>query len=103
MANEIDLTQWCTDLARSSPDHQQSLLLIGERVSELLQQDPGLLFSHLYRLDIEEKDLRKILEDYAPELWPEKLAEAIWQRQMERIESKKRIRVNPVHEEGWDF
>lgn len=84
-------------------DDAKSLQLIEDRVKEILDSDPGLLFSHLYRLDVEESVLKTILHNHPPELWPEKLAQAIWERQKLRLESKKGISVPAIREKGWEL
>jgi len=86
------------------PDNEElSIRLIKERVSELLDTDPNLLFSYLYRLDVEEAELQAILHVTPPELLADSLADAIWRRQKARLASKKKIKVRPVQEDGWDL
>lgn len=62
---------------------------IRERVEELLEKDPGLLFSHLYRLDVDEKIIRFILDTAGPEQLSESIALEIWKRQKARALSRK--------------
>jgi len=99
----LELPPIPTDLA-NRPDAEEAYLdLIRKRVTQLLESDTDLLFSHLYRLDVSEKALNLILTTQPPELWPELLAEAIWARQKASLNSKKQTRVDPIKEKGWEY
>lgn len=77
------------------------LELIEKRVTDLMSQSPDLLFSYLYRLDIEEPKIKAALnnsDDIAPNL---ALSILILERQKQRIESKKKYKQDPI--EGWEF
>ncbi len=75
---------------------------IRARVEELLSENPGLLFSYLYRLDIDERKLHTILKNTSPGAIGETIANEIWLRQRQRFESKK---SNPQQAmlDGWDW
>lgn len=67
---------------------QESLLLnIEKRISILLDTNIELLLSHLYRLDIPESDIDLALQSDKP---IPTLAKTILNRQIERIQSKKK-------------
>lgn len=68
---------------------QQWIDTIRLRVEELLEKDPGLLFSHLYRLDVEESIIRTIMKITPPDLLSEAIATEIWKRQKSRMISRK--------------
>lgn len=68
---------------------QQWILSIKKRVEELLEKEPGLLFSHLYRLDVEESVLAQILKHESPDNLSEAISREIWKRQKSRMISKK--------------
>jgi len=89
----IDITDDMSD--------EHMLLLIENRVTELMTQNPDLLFSYLYRLDIQEAKIKQALldEQDAPNL---ALSKLILQRQKQRIASKKKYKQDPP-EEGWEF
>jgi hypothetical protein len=72
------------------------------RVEQLLAEDPGLLFSYLYRLDVEEDKLQQVLKNTLPPAYSEAIAKEIWLRQKQRFESK---RNNPQQAipEGWEW
>ncbi len=77
------------------------LQMIEERVTELLNTSPDLLFSYLYRLDIDESKIKNALRSpkgVSPNLL---LAELILERQKSRIASKKKYKQDPI--EGWEF
>lgn len=76
---------------------------IRSRVSQLLIEDSGLLFSYLYRMDIEEKILSQILEKHRGEDLVNALSKEILERQKERIAIKSRVNVPKIKEEGWEF
>ncbi|MDQ3142160.1 MAG: hypothetical protein M3Q56_07935 [Bacteroidota bacterium] len=85
------------------PENMESAWIqnIKLRVEELLDKDPGLLFSHLYRLDVEESKLQYILKNVSTEKLSEVLAEEIWKRQKERLKVKLENKVDPI--EGWEY
>ncbi len=80
---------------------EQMLLLIENRVTELMTQNSDLLFSYLYRLDIQEKKIKQALlnESDAPNL---ALSKLILERQKQRIASKKKYKQDPPID-GWEF
>lgn len=73
---------------------------IADRVEQLLKGDPDLLMSYLYRLDVEEK---RIAEAMDTSIMPVHVtfANLIWERQKQRLETKKKYRQDPI--EGWEF
>lgn len=76
------------------------ILHIADRVERLLKADPDLLMSYLYRLDVEQK---KIEAAMATSVFPVHItfANLIWERQKQRIATKKKYRQDPI--EGWEF
>lgn len=73
---------------------------ISHRVDKLLKADPDLLMSYLYRLDVEQIKIEAALET---SVFPAHvtLANLIWERQKQRIESKLKYKQDPI--EGWEF
>ncbi|MDX1684327.1 MAG: hypothetical protein R3275_03770 [Saprospiraceae bacterium] len=63
---------------------------IRKRVAELLDKNPELLFSYLYRLDVEEHKIKTALKMGGPA--DEILADLIWQRQKQRLATRKAYR-----------
>jgi len=74
-----------------SPDQKSEEDIIEEirlRVVELLDANPELLFSYLYRLDVEEPKIKMALKH--PEFTADNaLAHLIWERQKQRLETRK--------------
>lgn len=81
-------------------DEAAMLDLIAARVSELIADEPDLLFSYMYRLDI---DQDKIEEALIPGTEPVEmqLARLILTRQMQRLATKARYKVDPI--DGWEY
>jgi hypothetical protein len=75
----------------ASQEHYDELLqVIAGRVTELLNDDPGLLFSYMYRLDIDEHKLKHVVQHYNGEARINALSELILKRQLLRIELRKK-------------
>ncbi len=73
-----------------TPDEEAKWLeSIRHRVEELLDKDPGLLFSHLYRLDVEESILSHLLRTQAADQLAEAISREIWKRQKARMQSRR--------------
>ena len=81
-------------------DEAAMLDLIAARVSELIADEPDLLFSYMYRLDI---DQDKIEEALIPgnETVEMQLARLILTRQKQRLATKARYKVDPI--DGWEY
>ncbi len=73
------------------------------RVEQLLQEDSGLLFSYLYRMDVEEHILQDIIKQNGPSELPLALAKEILNRQIVRAQIKKNTPVKPISEPGWNY
>jgi hypothetical protein len=82
-------------------DQDALIYLISQRVNYLLENEKDLLLSYLYRLDISMKKINNVLrvKDIIPP--HESLAMLIFQRQLERVRTKKSIKVDPI--KGWEF
>ncbi len=82
---------------------EEMVRVIAERVEALIEKDPGLLMSYLYRLDVSEEKAKAALEqDKVPVAFA--VAELIWKRQKKRIQTKKDIEVSkPTNLEGLEW
>lgn len=78
------------------------IALIAARVNELLENDKDLLLSYLYRLDISMKRINDMLKIKHIIPAHESIARLIFERQVERIKTKKKYKVPPI-EDGWEF
>jgi hypothetical protein len=81
--------------------HEDMINLIAQRVDHLLENDKDLLLSYLYRLDISMNRISHVLKIKNIIPAHQSLALLIYQRQLERITTKKKIKVDPI--EGWEF
>lgn len=81
-------------------NENQIIDMIAFRVEKMLKADPDLMMSYLYRLDVEEVKINAALENNP---FPVHLtfAQLIWERQKQRIETKKNYKQDPI--EGWEF
>lgn len=75
--------------------------LISQRILELLDSDPGLLFSYFYRLDIAESKIQQILSSKKRVDIITELANLVLERQIQRLEYKSGNPQPPI--EGWDW
>ena len=99
--SDLDLMVSQQDLEKlNTPDELVLLSAIAERVSHLLVHEPDLLFSYMYRLDIDQDKIEQaLIPDYDPaEL---RLARLILDRQKQRMATKARYKVDPI--EGWEY
>jgi len=76
------------------------LAAITDRVSELLHSDIELLFSYLYRLDVEESQIDFIINQQKTVAVNDGLAKLIFDRQMARQRTKMSYKQEPI--DGWD-
>jgi len=84
-----------------SGEEDKIIEMINFRVSELMDKNPELLMSYLYRLDVLEKDLNKLLKSDIPISIADGITQLIWERQKKRLETKRQFKQDPI--EGWEF
>lgn len=63
-----------------------------EKMRDLLYKNYNLLINTLYRIDISEKKLSELFSSRNKDIIPEKLADLIIERQIEKINFRKRYR-----------
>ena len=69
-----------------------------------MDRDAGLLFSYLYRLDVSEKSLKKVIDTAGDKPIAYRIAELILSRQKTRIEFKKKYKSEFGSDDWeWDF
>jgi hypothetical protein len=96
------------DLDLNTLENQDSLgekeiiKLIADRVRVMMETEIELLFSYLYRLDVSEKAVRDILFKFKGEDAIFSIANLIWNRQKQRMETKKKYKQNDQIE-GWEW
>lgn len=87
MTEDIFPSPIFSDLA--SKDEAEIVEEIRLRVNEMLDQNPELLFSYLYRLDVLEIKIKAALKDSTIPT-DQALATLIWERQKQRLETRKK-------------
>lgn len=80
MGDEL-LPEYSEQFLENQDLENQWIQSIKLRVEELLEKDPGLLFSHLYRLDVDERILKNILSSESSVNLSEAISREIWKRQ----------------------
>jgi len=88
------------DEAKTSQDTDSLLRVIEQRVSELLAEDDRLLFSYLYRLDISEAHLKKVMRDHKADKILA-ISKLILDRQLLRLKTKKEYPQSPIEDGDW--
>ncbi len=76
------------------------LLLLAERIDQMLERQPDYLLSMLYRLDVLEPKINQALHPASPEPPALALARLVLERQQQRIHTKKTVKPAPL--EGMD-
>jgi len=82
-------------------DEKELLGAIIDRVTWMLKYDKDLLLSYLYRLDVLEHKINAALMPGNPLSAEEALGLLIFERQKERVATKKKYKTKPI--EGWEF
>ena len=76
------------ELAKNDEAEAEIVEMIRSRVAEMLDANPELLFSYMYRLDVEEHKLDMALKMGGADM-DRHLAKLIWERQVQRLKTKK--------------
>lgn len=89
------------ELEAKTPLSEEDLLnLLSQRIAEMLDHEPELLFSTLYRLDILEVDINRIFDD--PLIMNDRgLAQLVLARQKQKQETKLKYKADDM--DFWDF
>ncbi len=97
-------SEWALTVPDSLTE-DELIVLLAERINDLIRQDFNQLLSLLYRIDIDESKLRNLLKEH-----PEKdagglIAEMILERQKQKIAARKQFRSqqqsDQQEEEKW--
>lgn len=97
LLNEIEKTAW--ELVRSDWDlpsvvHPTSetevVILLSKAISQLLDRDFERLLQICYRIDLGEEKLRRILHESEPDQISMDLAKALWERQKQKAEIRRK-------------
>jgi len=111
MSNEFlsqttELVREPFDLGNVAPpsSEEELLVILADRIAEMLEQQPEYLMSLLYRLDVLEKKIRPVMQPDAPEPANWGLARLVLERQKQRLETKRTIIPKPLEGmEGWEW
>lgn len=84
------------DNAAAPGSEAELLQLISERIAEMLMQRPEYLMSLLYRLDVLEEKINRVMHPAAPEPAHIGLARLVLERQKQRAETKRTIKPDQL-------
>ena len=73
---------------KDSPEYLDALSSMSNVVENMLSENPDLLFSYLYRLDVDENKIKIALNPLTPEAPHIGLARLIIDRQLQRIKTQ---------------
>lgn len=86
--------------AAEPPASEADLLaLLSERIAEMLERRPEYLMSLLYRLDVLEEKIHPAMHPLAPEPANVGLARLVLERQMQRVATKRDIKIPPLDDQ----
>jgi hypothetical protein len=83
-----------------SVEEEEFLKLISDKVLYYMENDIDLLFSYLYRLDINEQNVNQAMGPEQTELPHIALARLIYKRQLERSKTKMIYKQQSI--DGWE-
>ncbi|MEO0041817.1 MAG: hypothetical protein RL329_1265 [Bacteroidota bacterium] len=91
------------ELATQQPrDIAAFLAYLADVIAYMLEHQTDKLFGLMYRLDIDEYKIQIVLAPFHPEPPPVGLARLVWERQLERVRTRKTYTSPPVEDE-WRF
>lgn len=82
---------------------EEMIAILAEKVQAYLDANINLLLSYLYRLDVREDKIKKALANTQDEPGNYIIAKLIWERQKQRLETKKNIKTDQSFGEEWDW
>ncbi len=88
-------------MLNQSLDEQEMLQMIEERVALMLDTEPELLMSYMYRMDVLEVHIKQAMSLHPDHTLASAFAQLIWNRQKERLAMRKRFKQDPI--EGWEY
>jgi hypothetical protein len=89
------------DQAAEPASEEELLALLAARIGHLLETQPEYLMSLLYRLDVLEHKIIRVMHPSAPEPAHIGLARLVLERQKQRMETKRSYKPPTI--EGWDW
>lgn len=83
---------------------QELVLILSEKIADMLERQPEQLMSLLYRLDVLEEKIRPVMRPDAPESANIGLARLVVERQKQRIMTKRSVKTEPLEGlDGWEW
>ena len=96
-----DIVEELSLLGNENISEQELLEAIKGRVAQMLETEPELLMSYLYRLDILEVNIKAVLSKNSMISPVDGLSQLILERQKERQATKLKYKQEPI--EGWEW
>jgi len=90
------------EIQEEDQNEEAIIEMLSHRVADMIDSDIDLLLSYLYRLDVEETKIDFILNQQTTIPAHIGLASLIWERQKERLATKKKYGDSGMIE-GWEF
>lgn len=75
---------------REGFDEDKAIEILSKAISQLLDRDFERLLQICYRIDLGENRLKKILHESKPDQVASDLAKALWERQKQKVEIRRR-------------
>ena len=69
---------------------EKALSILSKAISQLMDRNLERLLQICYRVDLSENTLKQILHESAPDLVAADLAKALWERQKQKVEMRRR-------------
>ncbi len=71
---------------------------VTEKIAVLLDRNPGMLMSILYRIDVAEDRVTAVLTTHGPEAIPAALADLVIERQLQKLRIRRHYRAKAARE-----
>jgi hypothetical protein len=88
-----------TAFSANQPDEELVIKLLADRIDYMLQSNPDMLMSMMYRMDVREKDLQEALQPGKLDEPTRALALLVIKRQQERLETRRKY--GPAEPGAW--
>jgi hypothetical protein len=75
---------------------------VTEKIAVLLDRNPGMLMSILYRIDVAERKVTAVLTTHRPEAIPPALADLVIERQLQKLRIRRHYREKAAREREGD-
>jgi hypothetical protein len=69
---------------------EKAIVILSKAISQLMDRDLERLLQICYRIDLSENKLKQILHESEPEYMAADLAKALWERQKQKVEIRRK-------------